>query len=129
MSGTLVDPNFWIPAFGYAFLFSAVAGLVIGTFELAFNRMSTNLFMRMVLHIVSIPIGAFLLKLRLSQNIFLGGTVHSITKEMFSLAGIAVGSFGIIIGTVELGFVPSSSYLVNRLLLYALALVVGILLK
>ena len=120
----ILNPTPWISFFGFAFLVVSVTGLVIGIFELAFNNHSDTLFIRMALHVVFIPMGAYISKLQTVPNVF-NLSVQAITLEMFSLAGIIVGCIGLLLGSVELAFIPVSSYLIKRLAIYTVCLTLG----
>lgn len=103
----------------------SVAGLVIGTFELAFNRLYDQVIVRMFLHVFTIPIAAYLSmkewKIDAAQT-----TVVAQTKYLLGWALLNVGIIGITIGTIELGLVPATRSLANRMLFYACCLAISI---
>lgn len=100
---------------GYSFTAQACAGLVIGTFELAFERTYNQVMFRMLLHLVCIPLGVYLLSL---DTLLPTSNVYSQSKALLSCCIFMVGCIGMLIGIVEIGLIPMSSKLFNRLLIY-----------
>ncbi|MBX9636520.1 MAG: hypothetical protein K2Q45_03105 [Nitrosomonas sp.] len=106
-----------ISSYGRILLAKSCVGLVIGTFELAFERVYGQVILRMLLHMISIPVAVYLLSL---TQLFPLSTVYEQSKALLILCIFSVGVIGISIGTLELGLITMKPNLINRMTLYAI---------
>lgn len=110
--------------YGFALSIVSVAGLVIGTFELAFNRLYGQVIFRMILHVMCIPLSVYLSNLNTVTQT--STTVSRQSVSVLSIALLTVGCIGLSIAITELGLVPATSALIDRMLIYVLCIAVAI---
>ena len=115
-------PNI-IQVFGYVFTAQACAGLVIGTFELAFERTYKQVIFRMILHLFCIPCGVYLLSLKTLKQT---PSVFLQSKALLISCIFLVGCIGLSIGIVELGLIPMTPKLMNRLFIYVVCAAISL---
>lgn len=112
--------------YGNAFIVISFVGLVIGTFELAFMRTYFQVAFRMALHMACIPVGVYILTFKNPKP---PGEVNPVLRQcqlLLSVCSITVGTIGLCIAMVELGFIRMDSALTNRLWIYSGCIFVGL---
>jgi len=119
----------FLHAFGAFFVLVAYIGIVIGVFELAFNQIDILVIIRLVLHLICIPIGGWLEGSQL-ENSQESLSLHDNNRILLSFCFITIGTIGIIIGTIELGIFRSTGInmnsLGNRMIIYFITMFFGI---
>jgi len=110
------------------FILIACVGLVVGTFELAFKHNTQQVVGRMILHALSIPIGATfgMVQDRPDAEIT---TVLSYCRLLVVFCLLTVGTIGLCVASVELGVIPWSENIVQRIAIYGAAIVLSIVLS
>lgn len=78
----------------------------------------------MFLHLAAIPIGVYLSRVTLNENY--NKTMTAETIAMLSLCILTVGTIGYNIGLIEIGTIPLTGELVQRMGIYILLIILGI---
>jgi hypothetical protein len=125
MEGLLIAKiPYMVSLYGKGFTNVSWLGLVIGTFELAFQRTYFQVIFRMLVHLLCIPLGAYLSLLK--ETIPSTNTVFFESKALLAAGCLSVGSIGLLIAMVELGLVPITKSLINRMGIYALCVFISL---
>lgn len=121
---TIFNIPYLIKIYAAVFLCISCTGLVIGAFEFAFKRTHRQITLRMFLHLAAIPIGVYLSRVTLNENY--NKTMTAETIAMLSLCILTVGTIGYNIGLIEIGTIPLTGELVQRMGIYILLIILGI---
>jgi hypothetical protein len=108
--------------YGFALTAESCLGIMFGIFELAFERVYNQVIFRMLLHLCCIPLGVYLMSLKTLSPL---STVVLQTKALLSFCILSVGCIGFAIGTLEIGVIAVKANLLNRMVIYALCIVIS----